>query len=151
MDDVLASIRRIVRAEKDPEGVQDAEPVVPEPGMQTENIAEAEHSRFDESAPLELTPEMMMEGDAEAVSTEHVSQAFEDVQETAEAAMAIDPETIKGMVRDVVMEQLNGGDADGLIRGIIRDELTTGEVGSNISKNVLKLIQSEIGKAMGNS
>ena len=62
--------------------------------------------------------------------------------------MEIDPTAIRDMVREAVMEQLSGPEGDNLIRNVIRDELTKGDTGSNISTNVLKLIQSEIGKAM---
>ena len=151
MDDVLASIRKIVRAEKDPESVQEAEAVPTETSPLSGNAGMADES----AAPLALTPDMLMADDAaetvEAVAEPmaEASEAVETVQETASEAMGIDPDTIRGMVREVVMEQLKGPDADGLIRNIIRAELTTGDVGANISKNVLRLIRTEVGNALG--
>ena len=143
MDDVLASIRKIVRAEKDPEGVQDAQTTTQEP------VAEPSYAPpADDSAPLSLTPDMMMDGEA-APAVDAVSEVVETVQETAGAAMAMDADSIRDMVREVVMEQLQGSDADELIRGVIRQELTTGDIGANISKNVLRLIRTEVGNALG--
>lgn len=151
MDDVLASIRRIVRAEKDPEAAQDAVEVqadAAEVVASTVGVAE--------SAPLALTPDMRVEDE---MAPEAEMDAHEPAQtpvsaevgepEIAAAAPALDPEMIREMVREVVMEQLAGDDADQLIRGVIRDELVTGDVGANISKNVMRLIQSEISSAMG--
>ena len=46
-------------------------------------------------------------------------------------------------------QYLAGGNAEGLVRDIIKAELTTGDIGANISKNVLRLIKSEIAKANG--
>lgn len=142
MDDVLASIRRIVRAEKDPDSVQDAQT------LPTETTAPPpEPEAAEEGAPLALTPDMLMAEETAAAMAEPVSdvvEAAETIQETASDAMAIDPDMVRDMVRETVMEQLNGPDADALIRKVIRDELVTGDVGSNISKNVLRLIRTEI-------
>ncbi len=147
MDDVLASIRKIVRAEKDPESVQDAETVPTETTiLPPEAAGEAE-----ESAPLALTPDMMMAEEtveAMAAPVAQAPEALDSVQESVGDAMEIDPTAIRDMVREAVMEQLSGPEGDNLIRNVIRDELTKGDTGSNISTNVLKLIQSEIGKAM---
>lgn len=155
MDDVLASIRRIVRAEKDPETLQDAQ-VIQETAMTMEPVvAEV----VEESVPLELTPDMRMspEEPEEAISSVDVVEPVEPVAPVAmdapsdvpsEEAAEFDPDMIRDMVRDVVMEQLAGADGDKLIRDVIRNELTAGEIGANISKNVLRLIQSEVGKAL---
>ena len=155
MDDVLASIRRIVRAEKDPETLQDAQ-VIQETAMTMEPaVAEV----VEESVPLELTPDMRMspEEPEEATSSVDVVEPVEPVAPVAmdapsevpsEAAVEFDPDMIRDMVREVVMEQMAGADADKLMRDVIRNELTAGEIGANISKNVLRLIQSEVGKAL---
>ena len=158
MDDVLASIRRIVRAEKDPETLQDAQ-VIPETAMPMEPPAA---EVVEETIPLELTPDMRM-SEEEAAEDAEVSAAEESapmapmamdepVAEPVAAAgagvEALDPDMIRDMVRDVVMEQLSGTDADQLIRDVIKNELTAGEIGANISNNVLRLIQSEVGKAL---
>ncbi len=158
MDDVLASIRRIVRAEKDPETLQDAQ-VIPETAMPMEPPAA---EVVEETIPLELTPDMRM-SEEEAAEDAEVSAAEESApmapmamdEPVAEPVTApgtgmeaLDPDMIRDMVRDVVMEQLSGTDADQLIRDVIKNELTAGEIGANISNNVLRLIQSEVGKAL---
>lgn len=155
MDDVLASIRRIVRAEKDPETLQDAQVIQETAKTMEPAVAEI----VEESVPLELTPDMRMspEEPEEAASSADVVEPVEPVAPVAmdvpsdvpsEEAAEFDPDMIRDMVRDVVMEQLAGADGDKLIRDVIRNELTAGEIGANISKNVLRLIQSEVGKAL---
>ncbi|MEL7471394.1 MAG: hypothetical protein AAFN27_23295 [Pseudomonadota bacterium] len=150
MDDVLASIRRIVRAEKDPVSTQDPDPVA-ETGFETPPEPETEAIE-----PLALTPEMRMTPDVNAPDA--ASELDETPLESTTAAVAdvvpsvtdaLDPDQIREMVREVVMEQLGGADAGEMIRSVIRDELTTGEIGGNISQNVMRLIQAEVGKALG--
>ena len=149
MDDVLASIRRIVRSEKDPEQAE----IMPEqePTPMAGDVSQEPTADI----PLALTPEMLMEGeeedgddvtDAETVSESGPSET-PVVAPPVGGLPSVDPDQIKQMVRDVVMEQLGGEDAGKLVRGIIRDELVNGEVGMNISHNVLALIQAEISKA----
>ena len=103
--------------------------------MSEEETAEdAEYSEVEESAPM-----------ASAAMDE---PAAEPVAPPADGSEAFDPDMIRDMVREVVMEQLAGSDADRLIRDVIKNELTAGEIGANISNNVLRLIQSEAGKAL---
>lgn len=155
MDDVLASIRRIVRAEKDPEAVEEA--VTPSADIMPAAPA------AEEAAPLALTPDMRMTEEAviaDSPVAEPVAEtAIDPMAATMAAATAdpvpapvappLDPAMIGDMVREIVMEQLSGPDGDKLIRNVIKDELYSGEIGQNISKNVLALIQSEVGKALG--
>ncbi len=64
--------------------------------------------------------------------------------------MGIDRSDIREMVLDVLREELAaGGSGAEAIKGIIRDELMAGEIGQNISQNVMTLIQSEVSKALG--
>ncbi|MEM7212107.1 MAG: hypothetical protein AAF479_09460 [Pseudomonadota bacterium] len=151
MDDVLASIRRIVRAEKDPETIEDA---ATSPGdvMPSQTMA----APVEEAAPLELTPEMRMAEESTPEVETPVLDETPPPMDTAPAeaipapvAPPMDPAMIGDMVREIVMEQLSGPDGDKLIRNVIKDELYSGEIGANISKNVLALIQSEVGKALG--
>lgn len=142
MDDVLASIRRIVRSEKEPEPVA-------APDSMERPMSAPEPSEGD--APLALTPEMLM-GDAESAEsavadavTDTVAAATADVAPAAPAP-SLDPEQLRDMVRDVVREELAGDQASEFVRSVIRDELMNGEIGSNISQNVMALIQSEIAK-----
>lgn len=152
MDDVLASIRRIVRSEKEP--VSESAPTATDVGT----AAETDEGAAD--APLELTPSMRMDDyveDQDAPVKEDQDEPVEDATivqpdppEMADvpAAPAISTDEIRTMVREVVLEQLSGDDAGRLVRDIIKDELVNGEIGSNISNNVMALIQSEIAKAV---
>lgn len=138
MDDVLASIRRIVRAEKDPES---------DPGGQA--------VRRPGDEPLALTPDMRT--DASSVDPEAIARPADSARPgsapTADApgrraAAAPDAETLRRMIREVLIEELASGGADEAVRDIIRDELTNGEIGANISQNVLRLIQSEVARTL---
>lgn len=163
MDDVLASIRRIVRAEReiDEEGADDA--VVVQDDGDDEVVGDA---------PLALTPEMMSEDeedeemfrrpDPPSEEPDPGSRSAElasfvrapaplDEEDNAPASTStgMDADEVRNVVRDVIREELAGGNAEGLVRDIIKAELTTGDIGANISKNVLRLIKSEIAKANG--
>ncbi len=76
--------------------------------------------------------------------------AVGSVAAAASSALGGDAEALKDMVRTVIREELTSSDTAGeAIRSIIRDELMTGEIGQNISQNVLALIQAEVSKATG--
>lgn len=140
MDDVLASIRRIVRSEKQPDAevVNDVDDG-PVPQEVTEGTGDI---------PLELTPDMRMaEGPDHAAIAETIVPPRMDTAQP-EAPAGLDADAIKAMIREVVSEEIANGDMNGIVRSVIRDELTTGQIGGNISKNVLRLVQSEIAKAM---
>ncbi|HET7408952.1 MAG TPA: hypothetical protein VFJ13_02015 [Paracoccaceae bacterium] len=141
MDDVLASIRRIVRAENAPE----AEPA--SRGMPQDDTVET--GGGDE--PLALTPDMRIDGGA--VEPEAIARPAGLAEAAAPAAIADSPatpdrEALRGLVREILAEELTDGDAEGAVRSIIRDELVNGEIGGNVSQNVLRLIRSEIAKAL---
>ena len=165
MDDVLASIRRIVRSEKEPEeAIQQPEEdaaaamAAPEPAPEPEPVATPEPlagtAADSAEAPLALTPEMRMDQDGEddgAVANE-----------TMEAPVTQDPEPsvaeplapnsdgkLRAMVREVLREEMASEEVSDFVRSVIRDELVNGEIGSNISQNVMALIQSEVSKALG--
>ena len=133
MDDVLASIRRIVRAEKEPEdAVQPETDAAPE----TDGLTRPDQ-------PLELTPDMRMHDQAAAAAP------AADPVDPPMPAPGLDEGAIRELIRQVLQEELSNGGADPLIRAVIRDELTKGSTGSNISKNVLRLVRAEIQKATG--
>lgn len=152
MDDVLASIRRIVRSEREPQA-EEAQTVAGTP--------DADKAAGD--MPLELTPAMMSDGDGEAEDASGEVSEFVSAPEplgdsiftappaaaAAPAAPAMDEDRIRELIREVVREELADGDGAGLVREIIKAELTTGEIGGNISRNVLRLIRSEVAKANG--
>jgi hypothetical protein len=147
MDDVLASIRRIVRTEK---RVEDAEVVVPiderrgdGPGWEGEG-----------EDTLLLTPEMRTDSGAHepaAGAGARPTELAADMSEASagEPAPLPDREALRAMLREVLREEMDGGLAEGLVREIIRDELVHGEIGGNISQNVLRLIRDEVAKAVG--
>ena len=138
MDDVLASIRRIVRAEKQPEDADIAD------DQDDDGPMPQEVTNAGTDSPLELTPDMRMnEGGINPAAAAVVAPPME--------APDLDEDTLKSMVRDVIREELADGDMGGAIRDIIKDELTTGEIGGNISRNVLALIQSEVAKSIKES
>lgn len=123
MDDVLASIRRIVRSEKEPE----------------EAVALDEQTPPPADGPLELTPDMRM--DEQIVETA--------VEPVAEAIPAMpDDSQIRDMIRDVLREELAGDQLGETVKSILREELVNGEIGSNISQNVMALIRSEVSAAL---
>lgn len=155
MDDVLASIRRIVRAEKEPATSAETVDVSPE----TPPTPAPDGAPATEMEPLALTPDMRLEVEAEAAEAQSLRlQPVPPVVPAAEvpvpeaptetAPLAPSADELRDLVRAVVQEELKSNAVDGLVRDIIRNELTQGEIGSNISQNVLRLIQSEISKAM---
>lgn len=130
MDDVLASIRRIVRAEKNP---GDGEP---EPAAAPTAPNEAVE------APLELTPNMRMDVDSE------LDRPMDNDSTAPVAAVNLDDASLRQMIKDVLLEELSSDSAGEIVRSVIRDELVNGEIGMNISQNVMNLIQSEVGKTL---
>lgn len=130
LDDVLASIRRIVRSdEESPTGF--ARRPGPSDGS-PDGSAEMNHAA-DDGATLMLTPDMRADVAPGAAM--------------AGSAGAVDREAVRLMVREVLVEELTGGDSVGLVREIIRDELMNGEIGTLVSQNVLDLVRAEIVRA----
>ncbi|MEM1299539.1 MAG: hypothetical protein AAGH68_09695 [Pseudomonadota bacterium] len=142
MDDVLASIRRIVRSEKDPE------PAVAVPEAEERPVMGP--AEGGEDVPLELTAEMRTDEAPETTAASPVMDTAVGAMAGAAAAAApsLDMDQIKDMVRQVVMEQLSGEQGGALVKNILREELMSGEIGSNMSQNVMALIQAEVGKAL---
>lgn len=138
MDDVLASIRQIVRSEKEP-GQDDA------PEIFDADAAEGPAVTVEEDVPLALTSAMRMdEASAADAETQAESSAVppipaSDIEQTA---------GLRDLVRDVLLEELAGPKGSDIIRSVLKDELVSGETGVNMSTNVLALIQSEVSKAM---
>ncbi|MEM6624017.1 MAG: hypothetical protein AAF674_17475 [Pseudomonadota bacterium] len=171
MDDVLASIRRIVHGDRNAPASA-ASGTTADGGESAPEPPDAGQAAVSDDVPLELTPDMRTDGadpDQQAADPAPEAPVETPVEEPAppeemagpdpqpapaEAAppadegMAIDPDQLRDMVRGAVMEALNGDQGDALIRGVIRDELVNGEIGGNISQNVMRLIQSEVSKAL---
>ena len=153
MDDVLASIRRIVRAEKDAH----PEPAGANPGWPSGGYGgELSGKPGNGDAPLALTPEMRIDDgpEPEAIARPAEGTRAARFAGTSAAASpevvgsALDREILRELLREILMEELATRPVDDAVRGIIRDELINGEIGSNISENVLRLLQSEIAKAL---
>ena len=136
LDDVLASIRRMVRTEK-------------EKAVAT-GSGEDEGGRPEADEPLVLTPEMRADADADA-GAERAPARPELAADTAEASGGqelLDREALRVAVRELLREELSGGQAERAVRQIIRDELMGGQIGRNISQNVLRLVRDEVAKAV---
>ena len=141
MDDVLASIRKIVRSENKAEAAP-----APEDGVVDAPLDLTPEMRLDAEAPLALTPDMQT-SPAEAsavVDTEQTDAVVDMVPGTSLSPPDMSDAGLKTLVREIVMEQLSGEDAANLIRDVLREELVQGETGANISQNVMDLIRSEV-------
>lgn len=137
MDDVLASIRRIVRADKE-DIVASSSAMGPEDD-DPRGAADAEE-------PLALTPDMRVDADATGAAGELAA----DMSEAGAAADWATPnrEALRAVLRELLREELSGGAGEDAVRGIIRDELIGGEIGNNVSQNVLRMIRAEVAKAL---
>ena len=136
MDDVLASIRRIVRTEKE-------EAVATASG---EGPFEDEGGRLEADEPLVLTPEMRADAGAEGAPARPELAA--DTAEASGGQETLDREALRLAMRELLREELSGGQAEHAVRQIIRDELMGGQIGRNISQNVLRLVRDEVAKAV---
>lgn len=166
MDDVLASIRRIVRAEtkSDPEeskpadtsltGAEAEKGVASEAGASpaeqvpdagtgdiSEKTAPAEISAQnpDDPAPLLLTPEMRADraGGRRAAAGAPAGTA-------SPAASAPEREILRMLITEIVAAEMRGDAIRDILRDIIRDELTDGPLGENATQNVRAMIRAEI-------
>lgn len=153
MDDVLASIRRIVRSETPANG----EPGAEEPPA---SAPVAEDETFS------LTPDMRVDtvpqDDPWSSPLREVGDAADEVMESVEDTAAHVEEAAESLVEEVVPAPAEEPDAaaeedslvideaalEQMIRDVIRDELVNGEIGRNISVNVQRMIEAEIAKAM---
>jgi hypothetical protein len=140
MDDVLASIRRIVRAEKE-SGVASASGNGPQ-----EDADRDAGRRVEAEEPLVLTSEMRTDGGGPPAPARPELGA--EAAEASDLPEAPDREALRATLRELLREELSGGPAEEAVRGVIRDELTKGQVGRNISQNVLRLIREEVAKAV---
>ena len=130
MDDVLASLRRIVRAEQD--SGAGAGPV--------DTMPTAGHGPSGDE-PLALTPEMRLDVAGDAAPESGAADQGGGV------AAAPEHDTLRELVREILVEELTSGRADSILREIVRDELMNGEIASNVSQNVVRLVESEVAKA----
>lgn len=135
MDDVLASIRRIVRHDK------------PDAGH-GETVDAAIASEEADEGPFLLTREMRVDAGTEldGAAAEHDLGASHASREPAADAPASD--ALGMMVRAVLRDELGEGPARDAVREIIRDELMNGEVGGNVTANVVRLVREEVMRAM---
>jgi hypothetical protein len=133
MDDVLASIRRIVRTEKE---------------SAVASGYDEPRGRSDGDGPLLLTPDMRTDvGPAEA--GDGADELMADMSEASAEPLPAMAETdaLRELVRELLRDELAGGAAAEAVRDIIRDELTSGRIGTNISQNVQRMIRTEVARA----
>lgn len=169
MEDVLAAIRRIVRNERAPESVQTPDPdVVPAAALSPrfEPDAVDDEDEDEDEAPLTLTPDMRhapspapmgtpaldttfatlvqpLVPEAAPVPTAPVLPPPADMTPTPTAtAVAVAP--IEAVEDAVVIDEAALED---MVRRIVRDELM-GEMGIRMTKNVTRLIQDEVARAL---
>ena len=144
LDDVLASIRRIVRADKET-SVANAPGQGPhaQTGGQTGGRPDAEE-------PLVLTPEMRTDAGAgrARVRPELAADMAAQAGEAPPGGNPLDRQALREALRELLLEELSGGPAQEALRGIVREELTAGELGRNISRNVHRLIRDEVARAV---
>ncbi|HLS18902.1 MAG TPA: hypothetical protein VK090_03755 [Paracoccaceae bacterium] len=159
MDDVLASIRRIVRAETAaepaeskadtpqteaeagsglvPEGKSSRGEPAPEAGIGgdmsgTPALAKTSGQEAGEDpAPLLLTPEMR----ADRASGRSPA---------GPATPAPEREILRMLIAEIVAAEMRGDAIRDVLRDIIRDELTNGPLGENATRNVRAMIRAEI-------
>lgn len=146
MDDVMASIRRIIRSERsaepettkesfasDAEVVDETAEVSPEanePFSLTEDMrvedseAEAPKPEHDDAASIPPTPEVAEPEVPQATSVGEVTTAEPDMPQ--QNAVSLDESAIEDMIRRVLREELMG------------------EIGQNISANVTRMIETEV-------
>ncbi len=141
MDDVLASIRRIVRSDT-PDAISDEE------GSEVSSAEAAEE-------PLLLTPEMRIDGGAEAAGGTSEEDDAEPSAGPAPGPRAGSPapDALHAMVRAILLEELGDGPGRDAVRDavreVVRDELVHGEIGDNVSRNVVQLVRDEVARLTG--
>ena len=152
MDDVLASIRRIVRSDVPPneeEGTQSAhaerEQTPPAPMPEEEPLDLTQDMRLEDTRPadpLENMADRLESRTSDYTATDYTMDqpGYTPPEPTpipappaaaAPAGLPFDEATLEQMIRDV-----------------IKDELVNGDIGRNISQNVQRMIQDEIARAM---
>lgn len=93
----------------------------------------------------EMAKEAMQQAVREMIRAELTASSTQDaIREMLKAELAADDN--QKALRDTVKDEISTGVQDP-VREIIKAELTTGEIGGNISRNVLRLIKSEIAKS----
>lgn len=172
MDDVLASIRRIVRSERAAVRPVDGttsktEPEVSSPGAPAPAVApppaggaDMTPAEPDADAPLDLTQAMRAEPapeapppppptvEAPAAPTPEPPDAAEEPKPAVEPVADTpteQPET--EAVEAMLAAGLSRDALVDLIRETVRDELINGEIAKNISANVTRMIREEVAKA----
>lgn len=164
MDDVLASIRRIVRSEKDPDPasapVPDpvaesspapepvGEPPAPEARMMPESQPATGSPASSGDVPLALTPDMMMEGDEESVVSQAIDAASTSVAETVTDAVGDVSAGVTGIAGAAAAAL---PDTDGLkemVRDVIREELTSSDAAGEAIRSIIRdeLTTGEVGR-----
>ncbi len=139
MDDVLASIRKIVRTEH------------PQYGSDRAGVDQIRYSDqpepADVDAPLELTPDMRVDDGSGETGTPPPDQGLADTAADPDPEVgSLTRDALRETIQEAVREILNSDEYDALIRSVLRDELLNGEIGQNVSENVVRLVKDEVGR-----
>ncbi|MBY8975831.1 hypothetical protein KHP62_08440 [Rhodobacteraceae bacterium NNCM2] len=166
MDDVMASIRRIIRSEKtsdsdtsrtasasDAEIVEDdpaaeaQEPFSLTPDMRVDQSGDAVKSadeavrEFPQAAEAQAAAEAAQEAEEEQADAPDATQEAEVTPPPAPVSMVTDDEPKEEPAEQSVM--LDEAAIESMIRRVLREELM-GEIGQNISANVTRMIETEV-------
>lgn len=141
MDDVLASIRKIVRTEH------------PRYGSDQAGVDQIRYSNQPEpaevDAPLELTPDMRVDDGLGETGTPAPDHGLVDaVADPGQKVGSLTRDALRETIQEAVREILNSDEYDALIRSVVRDELLNGEIGQNVSENVVQLVKDEVGRTL---
>lgn len=164
MDDVLASIRRIVRAETAPDPAESKVDIPPTEaaaggGLVSEAEAplggpapEAGHGEdMSDKAVLAATPEQKPGGDAAPLllTPEMRADPAKGHETTAgaptgPATPAPEREILRTLIAELVAAEMRSDAIRDVLRDIVRDELINGPLGENATRNVRAMIRAEI-------
>ncbi|PRY94445.1 hypothetical protein BCF33_0033 [Hasllibacter halocynthiae] len=167
IEDVLASIRRMVSEDAkggDPDpGSGERPPVTPlgpspaAPGALVLTpdfrVHGGQAGREDPRAGITeeepragRTPSAEAAGEREATAGAEEAESA-DPAKRAEEGAPLDEDALRDVVRELLREELAGGDLRLLIADVLREELQ-GALGERITRNVRKLVRREIGQAL---
>ncbi|MEL6476941.1 MAG: hypothetical protein AAFR17_06395 [Pseudomonadota bacterium] len=169
MDDVLASIRRIIRSDKGP-AAEAASPAKPSsPGPQSPPPSPARNPAVEVAAadsasePLTLTPDMMVGGSSTDPAPTSAQPSMPSppkpaqdlpprAPEPAATVAPLQPAQPASAMPAIAEPQqasaplvLDEAAVEGMVRRVLHEELM-GQIGQNISANVQRMIEAEIAK-----
>ncbi len=122
------------------------EPVAMEQPEAMEYASEVEPTEAElDDDPIDPLPETA--GDVVPEASEEMIAASDDDVAALEEEIAVDPEESTGEPL-MPAPSLDQASLEEMIRNVVRDELMNGDIGQNISENVVRLIQEEVRQAL---